>query len=389
MKAVSLDSTKRINKSRRGSSLIFVLFFVVIFLALAALAVDGSIIFTNRLALQNATEMSALAGAAEFTNDTAADLTTQVKKTATQTFELLKKNKLETANIVNSNYLNNNNIDANDVDDDVEVDSSGKTVTVYTKMIAEPFFLSFLGVSGINLQAKATAVSETLPVLSSYSNINWVTISAAYKSDVISISNDFHNSAILIPQSESYSASISPSTSFPLYNLIDSVDSKPLNLGPGGYITIKLPAPIIDKPGPDLFIKEVGALEGYMVFAGLDNDPSSPYVNNTEPGADISWINISSSGTSSELGAKAHQSASTKLATPVQDKFYGSGNFDISKCGISMVKYIRIVDDNHESSFQKGTDGIYYKTMMYGEASTSTAGADIDGVNLLNRVRLQ
>ena len=55
----------------------------------------------------------------------------------------------------------------------------------------------------------------------------------------------------------------------PDYRLINSDSSKGLSLGPGGYVTIRLPVPIVNKEGYDLYIREAGAAkDGYMVFAG-------------------------------------------------------------------------------------------------------------------------
>lgn len=381
------------NIMRKGSSLVYVIFFMVIFLALAAFAVDGAIVFTNRVQLQNATEMTALAAAAEFQNPLTAayefhsppcaNIEDHIRTTAKDTFNLLNKSNLKNVDVTDINSFN------------VNVDMASTKVTVNTMMVSEPFFLTFLGVSGIKLEAKACAKSEDLPITANYSGINWLTTKAAYKSDILSKDLNMNDTSILMPLGMSASASYyyisGVSSGYPIFNLINAVDSpaKPLSLGPGGFITIKLPTPIIDKPGNDLSIIEAGdALEGYMVFAGLDNDPTNPYVDKDKPGGGISWVNISSSGTSSTLGNTAHQTATTQLDTPVQDKFYGSGDFDLGKSGISMAKYIRIVDDNHESGFIKYSNGQYYKTMLYGEASTATSGADIDAVNVLNHVRL-
>lgn len=101
-------------------------------------------------------------------------------------------------------------------------------------------------------------------------------------------------------------------------------------------------------------------------------------------------MNISCTGTST----------TTDSASPLTHKqlaggkFYGSayfGHWSLTCAsgfeGISMAKYIRIIDDNDEQAFMK--DGlIYFLTMAYGEASTPTAGADIDSVSIFNHVRL-
>lgn len=365
-------------KKKTASSTLYFIFFFVIFLAFCAFAVDGTLTLTYRSKLQNATEMAALAGASEFTYDLSAqdsDIITKVQNEATDTFNLLRGDSLQTASV-----------------QAVDIDTGARTVTLTTKVISQPFFLSFLGVNGITLEAKASAQSETLPVTANYSGVNWITKKAAYFSDILSKNLNFNDTAILEPLGGGSNASYISAGNVN-FNLISGEESKPLSLGPGGFITIKLPAPIVDKPGPDLSVVEVGdAVEGYMVFAGLDNDPANPYVNKDDRGGEISWVNISCTGTSdSGLGSSAYQQAeNTQLPTSTQDKFYGSGSFDISKTcasgfrGVSMAKYIRIIDDNSESAFIKGS-----YTMVYGESSSPTPGADIDSVQILNHVKLK
>lgn len=346
---------------KRASSTIYIIFFFVIFLAFAAFAVDGAIVFTNRVKLQEITEQTAIAVASKF------NYSGTISQDAQDTFNLLKQGGLQTATAT------------------FQVKTAEKKILVISDMVAQPFFLSFLGVSGINLEAKACAISEPLSVTANYSGINWVTASAAYLSDILSKNVNLNDTAILTPLGNFNLASYyNGIVDFSLIN----EGGNSLSLGPGGFITIKLPAPIVDKPGDDLYIKEAGdALEGYMVFAGLDIDPANPYVQNGKEGAGISWINITASGNSIDL-ASPFGTAGTQLPTAAQTKFYGSGSFDIGKSGISMAKYIRIIDDNSETGFVKGKDGNYYKTMLYGEASTATAGADIDSVQVLNHVKL-
>lgn len=363
---------------KQASTTVYIIFFLVIFLAFAAFAIDGTIVLTNRVKLQNATETTALTAAAEFNySSTATDseIEQQVFNTANNTFELLKKDSLQYATI------------------DINVSTTSNKVLVTTNMISQPFFLRFLGVTGIKLAAKACAVSEKLSVTANYSGINWVTSSAAYLSDILSKDLNMNDTAILLPLGDFNSASYDATTGFVNFSLINSEDSKPLSLGPGGFITIKLPAPIVDKPGYDLFIKEAGSLEGYMVFAGLDNDPNNPYVQNGKEGAGISWVNISCTGkpevNDSNGLVGTYNSPTDGLGN--QDKFYGSGYFDIgASCagGISMAKYIRIVDDNSESAFVTTDQNRYYKAMLYGESSAATSGADIDSVQVLNHVKL-
>lgn len=357
-------------RKKQASSIVYMIFFFAIFLAFCSFAVDGSIILSDRAKLQNATESTALAAASEF-NSSSVPSAGDIEQRARDVFAVLSKDRLKYATIT------------------PVANATKKQVLVVTQNISRPFFLSFLGVTGITLEAKACATSEVLPVTSGYAGVNWLSASSAYFSDILSKDLNFNDTAILLPLGDFASASYYTDTEYVDFSLINSDDNKPLSLGPGGFVTIKLPAPIVDKPGNDLFIKEIGSLEGYMVFVGLDNNPEKPYEQAGNTGDGISWVNISCSGTSADSIAAADTAAGTNLGA--QDKFYGSGYFDIgANCigGISMAKYLRIIDDNDESGFVKDSSNNYHKVKLYGEASTANSGADIDYVNVLNNVRL-
>lgn len=377
-----------LNKKRNASATIYLISFLVIFLAFAAFAVDGTIVWTNRIKLQNATESTALAAASEFSNYSSITAAT-IESDARNIFAFLKHDSLETVHEnINSNFA-------------VTANPASRTVCVTTNMVSQPFFLAFLGVNGINLSANACAISEELNVTANYSGVNWVTVSAAYLSDILSKNLNYNDTAILNPVGNLLkSASYDSITNYVRFDLINYEASHeyPLSLGPGGFITIKLPAPIIDKPGYDLFIKESGestdgAIEGYMVFAGIDVDPEKPYVKSGQEGSGITWVNITGTGVpeNSALASLAIDSATTN-SLGSQTKFYGSGYFDIGALNLSMAKYIRIVDDNEESAIFAATDNsgntTYKKVNIYGESSTATPGADIDYVKVLNHVRL-
>jgi len=387
-------------KRKESSTVVYLIFFFAVILAFCAFAVDATYVYTVRSKLQNATEAAALAGASVFNQQSAGMFLVILDKT-NSTFNLFKQDNLKAAKA-----------------DIVDVSASHRQVLVKSSIVCEPFFLSFLGVSGIKLNAAASAVSEKLQVSANPGVVDWITANATYRSDVISDANAngtgvksasdrYRDTAILPPIGNSPSTSVNSETGLMRFDFLDAlVAGKALSLGPGGYITMRLPVPIVDKPGPDLFIEEVGSsVEGYFVFAGLDKDPTNPYVEHDRPGSGIMWVNISCTGTpptrvdsNNVIGAYSV----TDVTSPAygQTKFYGSGNFDIgASCsapdnytGVSMVKYIRIIDDNDESAFVKNTigtiDSTYYRTYMYGESSTPTAGADIHSVQVLNHVRL-
>ena len=346
---------KKTNSKKNASATLYIIFFFVMFLAFSAFAVDGTIVLTNRVKLQNATEAAALAAASEFNS------TASVSTKATDMFNTLKIDSLSYAEV-----------------DSVQVDTDRKQVLLSTEYLSKPIFLAFLGVTGIKLEAKACATSEALPVKVQYSGVNWVNSSNnQYFSDILTA-----DSSIRKPLGDYVKSSSYDSTGAVDYSLIES---SALSLGAGGYVTVKLPTPIIDKPGDDLAIQENGyAIEGYMVFAGLDVNPENPYVSSTSQGNGIYWMNISSSGVSTDSLSNPVSSVVT-AGLGSQDKFYGSGSFDISKCGLSMVKYIRIVDDNEEKAYVKSNAALYN---FLGEASSSSGGADISNIRVLNYVRL-
>lgn len=360
------------------------------FLAFCAFAIDATIVLTTRAKLQSATEASALAAASKFNYDptTAASTAGSITAAASSALNMWKYRNLQYAHVATS-----------------EVNIDEREIRIETRMVSPVFFLSLLGVSGVDLSAKACAKSEKLDVTAKYTGVNWLTTSASYISDIISKGANLNDTAILQPLGKGKSSSIDYSgTNLPRFDLIDALTvDQPLSLGPGGYITIKLPAPIIDKTGPDILINEYGAREGYLVFVGLDNDPTDtidanvatgPYVQYDKPGMGIRWINISCTG-KPEVAAEnldGIHTAATQLPVPAQDKFYGPGYFDIggtcsSAGGVAMAKYLRIVDDNEETGYVKN-NGTWYPAWLYGEASTTTPGADIESVSVLNHVKL-
>lgn len=363
-------------KKRQGSTLIYLLSFFVVFLVLCAFSVDATITFAMRAKLQNAAEAIALSAASGF-NYTMTSTSAEIEKEAQNAFEMWKYGPLEVCDL------------------SVEVDIDKKEVLVALNMPSPTFFLSFLGVSAIQLEAVSCAKSEELNVTSSYPGVNWVSAASSYLSDIISKQGNFNDTAILQPLGGGASASLDNDvTGLPLFNLIDSLDGKPLSLGAGGYVTIKLPAPIVDKPGYDLLVNEIGdAKEGYFVFAGLDVNPQKPYVSYDNVGDGLRWVNITCTGKSKESDSSFHPYTIATQTLGAQEKFYGSAYFDIgATCsggfeGVSMAKYIRIIDDNDESAFVKNSS-IYFPVMLYGESSTPTAGADIDSVSIFNHVKL-
>lgn len=358
---------------KNASTLIYLIFLFSVILAFCAMAIDATIIYTTRMKLQDATEKAAMAGAGEFSKTTISiPEQTHIEQAAKSKARNTFKHFLFGA-------LNQNNTKI----DSVEAKYSSRKILINSSVSSPTFFLAFLGVQSVKVKAKVCAVSEKLDVKNNTTpTIMWITLKALYYSSVI---NHPQDTSIAGPLGQVISAN--PEAKF---NLITNLDGHPLSLGPGGYLTVKLPVPLVNKPGYDLFIEEAGdALEGYFVFAGLDVDSAEHYLNQSSPGFGIQWKNI----TCSAVGERPKLGPYTVDTPPTgnQKKIYGSAYFDLGDdcVNLSLVKYIKIVDDNSESAFvfNQDTDS-YYKTMLYGEASTATAGADIDAIQVLNFVKL-
>lgn len=360
------------------------IFFYTAFLFFTAMAIDGTIILTDRAKLQDITEATALTAASEFNYDTTVPsnrLEAEIENTETTTLNLLKTGRLDTANITRR-----------------DTKTTNKKLYLEVEAIARPYFLAFFGVNGIRIKAKACAKSAALSVDPDYGQdkINWINKAGTYTTDIIAADSDI-KVPLGMPNEFSKSYILNPDTNSVIinYTLIEE-SGLPMSLGAGGYITIKLPSPIIDKPGYDLSIKEIGdAMEGYMVFAGIDKDTDEPYVHplNESATGDIKWVNISCAGVSPKLAPGAAHDQRSTTGMGLQDIIYGSADFDISNSclgstSLAMAKYLRIIDDNQEVAFIN-QNGTYKKvTNLYGESSSATPGADIDKITVLNVVSL-
>ena len=201
-----------------------------------------------------------------------------------------------------------------------------------------------------------------------------------YESDIITSSGDTKDSYIqhsidtqgrnIFNASYSY---VSNGTDYNATPLWGNISSEGLNLGPGGYVTIKMPTPILDKPGDDFSITEDGDFkDGYKVYAGIDKNSKNPYVNADKPQDGVYWVQLTG-GECSGIG------------TVQSDTYFCSATFDIAQDSLSMVKYLMIVDDNEQKGYIQEAGDI---VEVVGESSTVTAGADIKDIKILNYVTL-
>ncbi len=378
---------------KNASTLMYLIFLFSVILAFCAMAIDATIIYNTRMKLQDATERAAMVGAEAFNTGNIILNQTQIEDNVNDNVEAAFSHFL-------FGPLNKNNAQIIDV----QTKYSEKKVLVKSKVSSPTFFLGFLGIHSVNIKATACAVNEKMDVKSNLNSAMWLTSSAMYLSGIV---NSTSMTYLQPPLGAGYLASFLSSVI--IFPLIDNLDNEPLSLGPGGYFTVRLPAPMVDKRGPDLFIKEAGdALEGYFVFAGIDKiienatlgeGGASKSAGDTEVDTgedeiesnDIVWKEI----TCSAIPETVDMNGNPRLySSNGHVKVYGSAYFDLgnSCVNLAVAKYIKIVDDNSESAFVKKTIGTsdtnYYKAMLYGEASTATAGADIDAIQILNFVKL-
>lgn len=378
-----VNNPKNKYKKRQGVSVIVVVLSIFTLLGFAGLAIDLSVILNVRVELQKATEAAALAGASVYEAESDQANTTNV---AYNTFGSFQTNLLKNATITKLEFHA----------------PSGSTpvnaLRVSSSINTRTYFFALLGVEYVNLQARSAAVN-TMYYLS--------TNAPTYPTIGSLINAIIDDSNIVDPLGSTRNTSKSYDKATIYYdNIIGLPDTKTLSLGAGGYITMRLPKPMIDKEGPDLYIKESGNREGYFVFAGIDNNFNSPYYNSSNPGDGIKWVNISCTGipengdTTGNIGAYRtsvfYQSGTIELT-----KFYGSGYFNLGaactndpqnyNANIKKATYLKIIDDNTEDGFIDPGNGTQPKgvpTLLLGDSSSATPGADIDAVGVMHHARL-
>lgn len=354
-------------KRKKGVSLVVIAFSVVVLLVFAGFSIDVGYILNVQSELQKATETAALKGAASYGLVRSGDKVKldDVKPTAVATS-------------VFTAMTGATGITANAAVPDVQKNTTSEAVSVQSSIDVTPIFMSLIGMDSITIQSQAQAISSPFYLSRHFPRgISAGSLMANYSGDSkakkpIGDNNNLNGDG-------HYD------------NVLGQPDGKSLSLGCYGYITARLPLPLVDENGFDLFIKESGNLDGYMVFAGNDNDPNSPYINEISPGAGISWKNISQF--SAPVGVKIGQNVGSYLANVdyaggniLEPKVYGSALFDIGAAGLSSVKYIKIIDDGKEDGFLLSNTA--QPIIFIGDHSSVTPGADIDAVAVLHHSKL-
>lgn len=381
---------------RKGSSVIILIFSIMAIAGLSSFALDLGLILNQRYELQKAVESAALISASEYEpyeNGANYTVPTQanIDANADDNYEALRdKNQLLTGIAANSA---------------ITIDPTSRAVVVNADTEVNTYFINIVGISKIEIKAEAAAIN--MPAF----------LSPVFPKPTGSIL--MGTGAYLDTEIKQPLGSVATNTTDILNrnadidNIYGIPDGRTVSMGPGGYVTIKLPTTLVDGKGIDFAIYERGHAEGYFVYAGIDTDPSNPYINASTPGGGLSWVNVSCTGIPLNVNKNgiigAHVTNVTlNGANLLTHKFYGSGLFDLGAtctdsggtavyntgaAKISNVKYLKIIDDNRE-------DGFYLQprlgigspsaipTLIPGEHSTFTPGIDLDAVEIYHHSRL-
>lgn len=383
---MQVKAKKYTRKKRQGVTLVIVITSLMMLLTAAGLVIDTGIVLNSQNELQKQAETAALFGATLFEpKKDGVGLTIKESDIRTSIEELINISK---GSVFDYELYQSSTIDIN---------PKSKAVRVKVVGLARPFFLNLMGIYTIKLNAQATAISMPFYLSKNFPKTPYVGSLMSTSSVEIDVRD---------PLGFNLNAGKDSGGVVLEDYLYGPPDNNAVPLGAGGYITMRLPTPIIDEEGADLYIKELGNMEGYFVFVGNDVNPDNPYIDEGQQGEGIEWTNISCTGTpeggnssSSVLGAYEVNVTHLNSSDTNEAKFYGSGYFDLGlSCSgshysaidgtekINSAKYLKIIDDNAEDGFT--ADNPVVPVALYGEHSSATPGVDIDAVGVLHHSRL-
>ena len=367
------------NKKARGVSLIIFAMGITAIFAFASFVVDIGIVLNSQNELQKAVESAALVGASNL--EPKKDSAGIIKIDSSQVQSIM----LETFNKVK----NTNGMISSASIPEISVNAKSKAVKISSYLSVNTYFISILGLKSIKVEAQAAAMSAPFYLSANFPK-------GLVPGSILKETSGDTDIRKPVGDNQNINSDFG--------NIYGHPDNKALSLGPGGYITIRLPMPLVDGDGADLYISELGNLEGYYVFAGNDKDPSNPYVNEVMPGAGIQWVNISCTGfpvggadSSGAVGAY-YTTVNYNNSSSLEAKFYGSGYFDLGAIckdssgnvkyngNIKSATYLKIIDDNKEDGFM--ADYPVRPVLLIGEHSSISPGADIDAIGILHHTSL-
>lgn len=360
-----------ITKSRKGSSMLVFALGSITMLIFVSLVVDIGIILNTQSEMQKAVESSVLVGASNFEPKKIGDgieiVSNDAKTIAKSVFDKY---------IANEQYISSANITA------LDTKAQSKAIRIKTVVSVPTYFLKIVGVNTVNIISQAAAISVPF----------YLKDNLAGGARLLNASTT--DTQLRDPVGENINVNKN------LANLYGPPDGKSVNLGPGGYITIKLPIPLFDGAGADLYIKQTGNIKGYYVFAGMDKDPANP-------AAGIIWENISCTGRSMSVDP-SNNIGGIYSVVPVgsssaseEARFYGSGYFSLGavckkggtityngtgKGQVRNATYLKIIDDNVEDGYLANYPN--RPVTLQGDHASITPGASIDAIAVLHHTRL-
>jgi len=387
-------------KKRKGVSLIVLVFAGLAIISLAALVIDLGLVFNCRYEFQKLIETTALASITDYEayEDTsnvirypsAADIATNANSSVNNNLKAFKKS--------NSGLLMVQSITPTVTFGTTTQSRYSRAIMVKATAIVRTYFINLLGINTIKMDASAVAMH--LPVYLKNGNIlNGI---GTYKdTDLRQPAGGTSTTLAYTGENNVLPAVTNINTNY--NNIYGIPDGKVLSLGPGGYITLKLPATLVDGKGFDLQILTRGNASGYFVFAGNDADASDPYTDANHPGGGLQWVNISCTGTpigTNTNGRVGSYRQNIGGAIGTQAKFYGSGYFDLrASCStgynanVKSAKYLKIIDDNIEDGFvlkdpENDTNFVAIPSFFPGQNSSHTPGVSIDAIAVEHHSKL-
>lgn len=399
-----------INSRRKGVSVIILIFSVLSIFTLSGLVIDMGIVMNCRYELQKAVEATAIKAVSDYNayEDNAGNIRYPGTGSISGGTNNLVDNNLD-AFVKSNSFLLASSTVSKTVTFGGTQSRYSRAIRIDASVVAKTYFLNLVGIRSIKLQSSVAAMNAPV-FLNASSVINGANFGFPMFRDTeikqpvggTGSTSTFYGKSYTLPSITNVNTSFD--------NIIGFQDAKALSLGPGGYITIKLPATLVDGKGFDLQIVTAGNANGYFVFAGTDANPNSQYVDAASPGGGINWVNISCTGTpigtttNGRVGAYNQwidlNSNSVVDAGETQPKFYGSGYFDIGascsngyNANVKSAKYLKIIDDNIEDGFilkdpKYDVNMIADASFFPGQNSSITPGVSIDSIAVEHHPRL-
>ena len=426
MKIIKYIKSKFVKK-KRASSLLILVFSLMITVLLLELTVDMGIFLNCRYQVQKAAELTALMTIAEF--EAYQDTDYNIKYPTTAQMTAFAKDNFDK---IIDGYIKYNNPFIVNSNPTVIVEfypqyRHSRAIFIHVSAEVKTYFLSFINIKSLKFWAHAAAANVPLPLDRDSLMFDLATAPpypASYsilpQSETISSVTYSYGNTSSTEIDTNMTINDNRSRSHP-EDILGQPDGWALSLGPGGYIILKLPKPIVNGRGFDLLVHTRGNNYGYFIFLGNDADPNNPY-----PGGNIEWTNISCTSVAinaelADVGYAQRNSYLSKMhaynaaqnpQTFMTPKVYGSSYFELdSRCetylnetlyssdnlnvpGINSAKYIMIMDDNLEDGFSAYdsmvTDVLpahsldWNMTYFPGQHASLTPGVSIDSILVLH-----